>query len=341
MLIVYWWRMCLLMKNTVKNIEAFLLAVRAYSLPISINSWIIPFLYGFLNKGNIFYGLIALFGIIVLHMATNIFDDVVDYLREKKAIDSGLKQDFNFQQGKCIYIFNGSFSLKECFVICFFLFFIALLIAIFFLHIYGVQLLYILIPSAILCLLYPILGCFGFGELIVGIIFSPLLYLGVYFVMTGAFSLDILALSISTALLSIAVLHNHMLLDYKYDELNRKVTLCRICKNENNALNLLGLIVIGAYLNIIICIFLKILSAVYLLTLFSLPTAITLYRVMKTHIIDANKIVTPNFFMGNLEGVRKIPEVQRNFMIKFLIVRNLLSIFTLLICISIVISELV
>lgn len=317
----------------------WLTAVRAYSLPVSIISWLVPFIFGCFQNGDIKYGILSLIGIITLHMATNLFDDAIDYTREKQKIDKGLKKDFNFQKGKCACIFEGKLTLYQYYIVSFILFLISGIIAIYFIFLYGTNLLYIIIPSAILCTLYPLLGCLGMGEIVVAIVFSPLLYLGVFYSMTGFFSLEILLISISTGLLSVAVLHNHMLLDFKYDEDNRKITLCRLCRNEKNAFILLVIIISFAYINIITSVFLKLLSPYFLITLFSLPTAITLYKVMKQHIKNPNEKIKTTFFMGNTKAIETVPTEQRDFLIKFLIVRNLLSIFTLLICIAVVLSK--
>ena len=260
------------MFNFYSKIKILFNACRGYSTPISIMSWLVPFLFASLAGGNRFFGLLCLFGIVILHMGANIFDDAIDYTLEKRKIDKGIKTDFNFQAGKCIYIFNGELSLKQYYVISFILFSIATTIGLYFLHIYNLKLLYIIIPTAILCLLYPILGSLGLGEIIVATIFSPILYSGVYFVMTGNFNLEILILSISTGFLVVSVLHNHMLMDYKLDEKNRKITLCRICGSEKKALILLGIIIGLAYINLIIWTIVGKLSLYYLIPL-SIPLA--------------------------------------------------------------------
>ena len=61
--------------------------LRAYALPMSIMAWVIPFVFGYTNNGNVFYGLLALVGIVCIHLATNLFDDIIDYkkfLRDKE-----------------------------------------------------------------------------------------------------------------------------------------------------------------------------------------------------------------------------------------------------------------
>lgn len=293
-----------------KKIKLFFVACRGYSLPISVMSWLVPFLYAIFSQGSLFFGIIALFGIIVLHLGSNIFDDAIDYTTEKIKINKGLKKDFNFQQGKCQCIFDRKLTLKQYYIISFSLFSIAVGIAVYFFAIVGIKLLYIIIPTAVLCLLYPILGSLGLGEVIIAVIFSPMLYLGVYLVMTGTLNGNILLLSISTGLLTVAVLHNHMLADYKFDEKNRKITLCRICGSEKKAHKLLGIIILLAYINLAVCILLNKLSLYYLIPFLSTPLAINLYKKMGDKNID--------------------------FLEKFMLPEKLLSVFTLLLCISIV-----
>ena len=130
-----------------------------------------------------------------------------------------------------------------------------------------------------------------------------------------------------------------MLLDFCLDEESRKITLCRLCKTQERALYLLGLILIFAYLNIIIGVCLMYLSPIYLITFLSFPTALCLYKVMNCHVKYPDEEIKPNIFMGNINEVKKAPIEQRSFLIKFIIVRNLLSFFTLLICISIVLNN--
>lgn len=328
------------MSDFCRKLSIWFIAVRGYSFPISIMSWVVPFIFSFLKGGNVFYGILALVAIVLLHAGSNIFDDVVDYYMEKRSIDKGLKQNFNFQKNKCVCIFDGSLTFKEYCFASFILFLIPLLIGLYFVLIYGTGLLPIIIITAILCLLYPILGSLGLGEVIVAVVFSPLLYLGVSYVMTGVYTIDVLLISISTGLLTVSVLHNHMLLDFKFDEKNRKITLCRLCKTQKRALYLLCFIILASYLNIIISVIFRLLSPIYLITLLSLPTAITLYNVMSMHIENSETEIKPTLFMGNIREIYNVPVEQRGFLIKFLIVRNLLSIFTLLICISIVLDKL-
>ena len=221
-----------------------------------------------------------------------------------------------------MFLVENKITFKKAILINIILFGIAFLTGLFFLGISGIKLLYILIPSIVLCLLYPVLGCMGLGEIIIAIIFSPLLYSGVYLVMTGGFSLQILILSISTGFLTVAILFNHSLLDFKYDTTNRKITLCRICRNEKNALILLTVIIALAYVNLLFWVLQGSLNVLYLLPCLTLPFALKLIKEMNVYI-----------------SKDKTPDNAQNFLEKFLMAQNLQKYFIIVLCVSIILSD--
>ncbi|MCD7740578.1 MAG: hypothetical protein LUH11_04435, partial [Candidatus Gastranaerophilales bacterium] len=92
------------MHSLFSKLKLLFIACRGYSVPISVMSWIVPFIFGVLNGGNISLGIISLSGIVILHSATNIFDDAIDYTKEITDIKKGIKGEFNFQKSKCICI---------------------------------------------------------------------------------------------------------------------------------------------------------------------------------------------------------------------------------------------
>ena len=60
---------------------------RAFALPTTIFSWLIVFTFAVINSGNKLYGLIALIGISLAHLSTNILDDYFDYKSLIKAVN--------------------------------------------------------------------------------------------------------------------------------------------------------------------------------------------------------------------------------------------------------------
>jgi len=310
---------------------------RAYSFPMSVMSWLIPFTFGVCDGGNVFYGIIALIGILFAHAGTNMFDDFADYLIEKRKIDKGLKTDFNFQKGKCRHLISGSITLKKLLSVIVGCFLIALLCGYYLVLKSGFEIISVIIIAGILALLYPLCSYVALGEVVVGIMFAPLLYFGVYFVMTGTYSFELLPMTVSTGLLTVGLLHAHMLLDFDFDALNKKITLCSLAKSKNNALKTQILIDFFAYFNILGFCLSDNISKIYLISFLSLPTAIILILLLKEDKYSDKK---PNILYGPLEKLEEYKQNQNyDFMLKFMVARNVMVEFTMLVCIAKILTE--
>lgn len=314
-------------------------AARGYSVPMSIMSWSVPFLFAATEGGNIFYGLIALVGIVFAHAGVNLFDDFIDYNLEQRNIKKGLKQDFELQKGKCAYLLSGDATLKDLLLIITLCFGTALACGVFLAAKTGIAVIFIMLAAALIGILYPFLSFVALGEVAVGVMFAPLLYTGVYYVMTKSFSAELFPIAISTGLLTIGLLHAHMFLDIDFDKKNKKTTLCSLAGNKNNAVRNQVIIMILAYLNIAINMFFG-LPKIYVLSFLSIPTAIILYKLMKCDCYKKRKRIRTNIFFGPLGDMKKYKNLDvRAFIIKFSVARNVMVEFTTLICIAKIISE--
>jgi len=318
-------------------------AGRGYTLPMSILSWLIPFLYAILYyNGMVDFGLIALAAIVILHWSVNLLDDLFDWWKAQRDIKLGKRQELNFQRRKCIYLINGDLTFKQALIGLIAALSVSLLIALWFISVFGLKLLPLIIITGLLCLSYPILDHFALSEVVIGIVFAPLLYYGVFYVMTGTVSLPLMLMSISTGLMTIGLSYTHILLDCELDRKNSKTTLATLFSSPLSALNLQTVIILLAYLNIIICICFAQLPILSLLTLLSIPTAVELYRILKIHLTDPEQKIKRTFFMGFMENWKNIKEQGLDgFMIKFLTSRNLMVHFTLLLAISLLIDKVI
>lgn len=322
-----------------KNLVSFWFkTTRAYSLPMSIMSWSVPFVFGITDKGNILYGIIALIGIIFAHLGVNMFDDFVDFLIAKK--NANAEGEIVLQKGKCAYLLNKELTLKQLALAICVLFTLAVLCGLYLTVKTGFTVVIITAIAGVIGLLYPLLSFVALGEIAVGVIFAPLLYTGVYYVMTGGFSLELFPVAISTGILTIGLLHAHMFLDIDYDKPNNKRTLCLLAGSKENAVrNQLYIMALG-YINIIAFVLMQKIANIYLITLLSLPTAVMLYKIMRAGIINPDEKIHTNIFFGILENMQEYKE-NRNFMITFMTARNVMVDFTILVCLAKVISEII
>lgn len=328
------------MSKLFERIVFWLEAARLHTIPTSFMSWLFPFIFGLSDGGSLIRGLLALAGIVSVHLGVNLFDDVLDYYREEKKANGAPITSFDKAKGKCWYLLEGKTTLLKTFVVTMGLFGFASLIGIYLLIVCGWPVCAIAAITAVLCLFYPFSTKFGLGETTVGIVYAPLLCLGTYFVMTGKFSIEVLLISISTGLLTVGLLHTSTMLDYDFDIDAKKITICTIVGNKHNAVLAQIIIILLAYLNIIAAVIFHKTTPIMLITLLTIPTAYNLIRVLNVHMEAPEQKIERTFWMGPLENWNKI--VKKNldtYMIKFLLARNVMFIFTTLVCIAKIISE--
>lgn len=207
--------------------------LRAYALPMSIMAWAIPFSFACFNGGKILYGVVALFGIICAHLGANLFDDVIDY---KKFLKSKEKDTtMNLKKGKCKFFFDGSLKLSKAISVVVVLFLLAIIVGLLFTCVYKLPIVMLMAVTGLLCLVYPISGYLGLSEIIIGAIYSPLLFTGVYYVMTGTLSSKLEWLSLSFALVTITLLYTDFFLDYNTDKQGGKKTIPVLSGSKQNA----------------------------------------------------------------------------------------------------------
>lgn len=259
-----------------KKLVFFLQCTRAYSLPMSIMAWLIPFSFACFNsdcgKINVMYGLLALVGIVCAHLGANLLDDIIDYksyLKEKKN-----NKSLNLKKGKCKFFIEKKLSVKKALFVSGILFLAAVLIGLFFVSIYKLPVLILMAIAGVLCLLYPKSGYLGLSEVIIGLIFSPLLFLGVYYVMTGSISHRLEWMSVSFALVTITLLYTDFFLDYNIDKASGKKTLPVISGSKQNAYFFYIFIVFLIYANIFVGIHAHILPMRYMIIFISLYYAL-------------------------------------------------------------------
>lgn len=308
---------------------------RLHTLPMTFMSCLVVFIWALTNGGNALYGIIAFVGVLFAHMGVNLIDDYFDYKREARTV-SGFEK---MQKDKCKYLLEGKATLKElaiAFITCFLL---AALIGLGLTIICGWQVALIAFLAGVLCLSYPQLTYIGLGEFAVGMTFGPLLYAGIYFVMTGQFSTDVIWLSIPMGLFIVGVLHVHALMDYDGDIKDRKVTLCTVLKSKHFSLYALGLMMFIAYSTLVTCVLKGIFPKTTLITLLTFPLAIKLYQLMKLHIENSEMIPEKKFWMEPMENWAEVKENgAERFMIRFYMARNIVTFFSLLMSIGILIG---
>lgn len=284
-----------------KKLLFWLQCTRAYALPMSITAWIIPFSLGYFNHGKILYGFLALAGIIFAHLGANLFDDIIDYksfLKNKKENDA-----INLKKGKCKYFIDNELKLSTACKVSAVLFLMAIAIGMFFVFVYKLPVLILMAITGILCLLYPKSGYYGLSEILIGIIFSPLLFTGVYYVMTGAFSQKLEWMSISFAIVTVTLLYTDFFLDFNSDKKDGKKTLAIISGSKQNAYYFYMFLIFLVYANIFLGIHAHVFSMKYLIIFFSMFYALKTVGNLQ-YFLD-KEIKDEKEFMSTMNDVQK------------------------------------
>lgn len=256
----------------IKNICFWLKNSRLFSLPMTLLSWLIIFVYSLKLGGNVLNGILALVGISFAHLATNLFDDYVDYKNLPE----------NSQKCKCAYIKDGSATISDVLkVVLIYLVIAAGMGFVLFLRC-GFPVIFLAIIGGIITLIYAKLSQRGFSELAVGTAFGPLLFEGVYFVMTGRFSWTVFVMSVAVVIFTIGLMYVHTVLDFEGDMNVHKMTLACRLGDKNKAIN--GILILYGIAYVATILSGLMLKNYYIYVSFLLvPLVFKLYNSLKTY----------------------------------------------------------
>ena len=321
------------MKKIFSKIIFWLNCARVYSLPITVLNWLVIFIYSIKEGGNVILGLLALIGISLVHMATNLTDDYFDYkilIKDEAFINSA-------QNCKCKYLKDNLATINDLRnVIIIFLMLAALIGGILFFT-SGFYVLILALIGLFITIIYQRCSLKGLGELAVIIAFGPLLYEGVYYVMTSRFSLFVLLLSLACVFFTNSILYVHMLMDFDGDECSHKTTLCRKFKTKENALKFLLFFYITSF---ILIIYLSKSNAYYLLTFVTIPLICDLYKSLIMYNKEKTNIPKIRFWHYPLDNWNDIKETKdAPFYFRFFYSRNIMTYFLVLICVAILLRK--
>lgn len=251
---------------------------RWYSSDMTVFSCLVCFLYALSEYGNALNGLIAFVGILFAHMATNLYDDYDDY---KKLCSDPRFCEFA-PKVKCAYLKSGLADTKDLLFVIVLFCLIASVCGLYLLLQSGIQVLFLSIIGAIIVLSYPKFSRIGMSEVLVGIAFGPLLFEGMYFVMTKSFSLEVLLLSFAIVMFTIGVMYNHTILDFEGDRISAKRTVVQRLGSKEKAMK--GFILIYSLGYIFMTIFSIYSENLFcLISLLTIPFVILLYKALKSY----------------------------------------------------------
>ncbi len=315
---------------------------RIFSLPMTIMSWLVVFVFAALSSGKVSYGILCLLGICFAHLATNIFDDYFDYKSLIKQVGFDKKEYLNnSQKTKCRYLVSGLLSEGEVLGLALVYLGFAGIIGLFFFIKCGVPVLYYALFGGIIAISYSALSKIKLSEVAVALAYGPLLYGGVYFVMTKTVSDEIFILSLPTMFMTVILLYIHTVMDFDYDINEGHQTIANSFDSQLDSLIILKMLLVLAYLApILLCIF-DIADWQLMLTYLTIPLAVDLYKSMVDYSTDKDSIPEKKWYhfpMENRENLEKMKAWP--FMIRMYQSRNLMGYYSILLTLGIILSDL-
>ena len=221
-------------------------------------------------------GVLSVLGVMFGHLSMNLFDDYFDYkVKGSEFRDKMAREGFRARIAKCEYLTSGKATLKQLFVACWVFAFISVIFgAIIFIE-RGTVILYYVGALGIIGISYsgkPLkLSYRGLGELVIGLIFGPLLMTGVYYSACGTFNWSVIFISIPVGLLVANIVYVHAIMDYEPDKKVGKMTFAVLLGSKKRMLGVLLSILIISYLSVIAGVVLGYLSRLYLFVLLTIP----------------------------------------------------------------------
>jgi 1,4-dihydroxy-2-naphthoate octaprenyltransferase len=328
------------MRQILDTVRFWTANARPKALPQSLLPAVLAFCMASQKAGfSVIPGLLAIAGVMAGHLSMNLFDDYFDYKVKKPEFrETMTRKGFRARISKCGYLTSGRTGLKQLLTACL-AFGAAALCAGFAIYLFrGTLILWFALATAVLGISYsggPLrLSYRGLGEILVGFMFGPLLMTGVYYSACGQWDWTTAFVSIPVGLLVTNIVYTHAIMDYEPDREVGKKTFAVLLKSKKRMLATLFILLAVAFASIFYGVMRGYLSPPYLLAMLPLPMAVALFYLMVEFIRHPEKKFSPRVWMGPMGDWERIQAFDLDwFMIRWLLARNLLSFFCLIIII--------
>lgn len=271
------------MSPTTKN---WIIATRPWSFPASAMPALFAMAYVFYMQDSIEsihwgYGVAALLGAVLFQASGNLIGDYFDYM---------YKVDRKESFGSSRMLVDGVFTPKTIFWFGIIVLCMGILLGLFLWSQTGNDLLWIGIVGALGTFFYYKLKYMALGDVLIFIIYGPLIALGTAFVMTNQLYWEVVVLSIPIAFLVVNILHANNTRDMRDDKLANIKTQALLLGEKGSRIQYTFL-AIGAYVAVAIFVLLNMISPLALLVIVTLPLAKKNINLIKQAKIDKPEII--------------------------------------------------
>lgn len=283
-------------------------------------------------------GLLAVLAAVSVHFGMNLFDDYFDYRYKQSGTRAVLKaQGIRARIGKCPYLQGeggastvrqlGRASLAFCLV--------GVALGLVITYYRGLSVWYVALAGALIGIEYsapPLrLSYHGLGELVIGLLFGPVLMAGVYVSACGAWSYAVLFLSVPVGLLVTNIVYTHSVIDREADKAMGKRTFAGVLGTPRAMLVGSFLFTLLPFVIVTCGVIWRFLSPWYLLVWLLLPRAVCLLNAVVVFMRDPGRELPLRWWVKPVQQWEHIRQAGIEwFMIRWLAARNLLMFFALI-----------
>ena len=297
-------------------------------------------------------------GICAAHLGMNLADDYFDYKHDSRTRADISSTSVRARMEKCHYLGEGKATVSQLgWAIVGFLGFAALMGGIAFAAqwiLHGWQAAMGIIIYAVLGLIVGInysgkpleLGFHGLGELVIGLMFGPLLMLGVQAALTGTlFSWQMLCMSVAIGCMVTNIVYVHSVMEVNADAELGKMTFARLLfeakkrkgeemKGKRLMVIFIGFFAIVPFILLGLGIAMGWWSPWYLLTLLTLPMSVFLIHSTRLFAYGLPRNDTPRWWMGPIGDWDNYVKAGIDwFLFRWLLARNICTFFCLVLMI--------
>ena len=281
----------------------------------------------------------SIIGVMFLHLALNLLDDWFDYKTgSAEARQKVANEGFRGRMVKYPYLTSGEATPKQLLKAVAGFLAIAAVMGAAVTAVRGWMILGWVAAALVVGVSYsggPLkLGFRGLGEMVIFIMFGPLMMSGVYYAITGDLNWKITWLSIAVGLLVTNIVYSHSVLDSIPDAKMGKKTMAHLMKTAKGQIALSAFFNVMPYIMVITGVVLGQLHIAYLAVLLILPMSLWLVRSLNDFVngrevtLETKKWMGP---MGDFEAYKKAGVDW--FLLRWLLARNIVTRFCLILII--------
>jgi 1,4-dihydroxy-2-naphthoate octaprenyltransferase len=175
------------------------------------------------------------------------------------------------------------------------------------------------------------LGFRGLGEMVIFIMFGPLMMTGVYYAITGEVTPKIVWLSAAVGLLVTNIVYTHSVLDAVPDKKMGKFTMAHLMGSDKGMLALSSVLNLLPYILVTAGVILGQLHIAYLAVLLVLPVSVWLVKSLSCFVSHVDVPIVTKWWMGPMGDFDRFRKAGLDwFMLRWLVARNIVQFFCLI-----------